>query len=411
MPTLLEQRETAVSEARAIADGAKAAGRDLTNDELELVNQKLDSVKDLDEKIANSKANQALVARLGELPAGQKEQAADEGGEDNRAKSLGDHFVKSVGESGFANLKAHSGFRVSAPEFKAAEDPHLVPGLFTPLLTEIDKTIVKPYRRPTITDLLSSGTISGNAITYFIEGGVEGGFGTVAEGAQKPQLHIGDPTTRTDALKKIAAWWDVSDEMAEDVPFWVSEINNRGLYLLDLFEESQILNGDGTGTNVLGLLNRSGIQQIAQGAGTDPAQDAIFRAMTAVQTATGLSADGVVMNPLDYQSLRLSRDANGQYYGGGFFTGPYGNGGVPLQPPLWGLNTVVSAAVARGTVLVGAFKAAATVYRKGGVRVESTNSDQGKFTKNIITTRIEERIALAVRIPAAVVRVTLQPAA
>ena len=47
------------------------------------------------------------------------------------------------------------------------------------------------------------------------------------------------------------------------------------------------------------------------------------------------------------------------------------------------------------------------MYRKGGVRVESTNSDQGKFTKDIVTTRIEERVALAVRIPAAVVKVTL----
>ena len=56
---------------------------------------------------------------------------------------------------------------------------------------------------------------------------------------------------------------------------------------------------------------------------------------------------------------------------------------------------------------VGAFRAAATVYRKGGVRVESTNSDLGKFTKDIVTTRIEERIALAVRVPSAVVKVTL----
>jgi len=40
------------------------------------------------------------------------------------------------------------------------------------------------------------------------------------------------------------------------------------------------------------------------------------------------------------------------------------------------------------------------------VRVESTNSDLGKFTSNIITTRVEERVALAARIPSAVVEVT-----
>ena len=67
----------------------------------------------------------------------------------------------------------------------------------------------------------------------------------------------------------------------------------------------------------------------------------------------------------------------------------------------------MSAAVPAGTALVGAFNAATTVYRKGGVRVESTNSHATDFTSNLITTRIEERIALAVRIPAAIVEVTL----
>ena len=195
--------------------------------------------------------------------------------------------------------------------------------------------------------------------------------------------------------------------MIEDLDFWVSEINNRGLYLLSMVEESQLISGDGTGSNVLGLLNRSGIQTELQAATGDNAQDAIFRALTKVQTATGLSADAIIINPADYQALRLSRDSNGQYFGGGFFSGEYGNGDVTFRPSLWGMNTVVSAAVPAKTVVVGALKAAATVYRKGGVRVESTNSDAGKFTKDIVTTRIEERIALAVRVPSAVVKVTL----
>jgi HK97 family phage major capsid protein len=211
----------------------------------------------------------------------------------------------------------------------------------------------------------------------------------------------------TDAVKKIAGWWDTADEMIEDLDFWVSEINNRGLYLLSMVEESQLLNGDGTGTNILGLLQRSGIQTVTQAVAPDTAQDAIFRAITAVQTATGLTADAILINPADYQTLRLSKDANGQYFGGGFFAGQYGNGGISFQPPLWGLNTIVTAAVAAKTVVVGALAASTTVYRKGGVRVESTNSDLGKFTKDIVTTRIEERLALAVRMPAAVVKVTL----
>jgi HK97 family phage major capsid protein len=400
---LKEQRAAAFKAAQTIVDGAK--GRDMTTEETTELEGHVAEVKAFDARIAAAAKGAALLSDIGSLaPEAETPEVKGE------ARTLGEHFVKSVGQGEFTNLKARGGYTVSAPEFKASTDPQTVPGVFGPVLTQFDTSVVRAYRRPSVADLLGSGTISGNAITYPVEGAVEGAFTTVAEGAQKPQLHIGDPTVVTDSLKKIAAWWDTSDEMVEDLPFWVSEVNNRGLYLLSMFEEAQLINGNGTGTNVTGLLNRSGIQTITEDstgfAGEGP-QDAIFRGLTAVQIATGLTADGIIINPADYQALRLSKDANGQYFGGGFFSGEYGNGGVTFQPPLWGIPTVVSAAVAAKTVVVGAFKAAATVYRKGGVRVESTNSDLGKFTKNLITTRIEERVALAVRIPSAVVKITL----
>jgi len=401
---LREKRAAAIKAAEAIVNAAKSEDRDLTPDEQTEVEAKMAEVSELDKQIKGRELADSVV-KLGSA-----EQAkADEGEKPKPAKTLGEHFAKSISRDDFARLKTRSGYSVSTPEFKAAEDPQLTTDeVYAPVLTEYDRTIVRAYRPgPVVADLLGSGSISGNTVQYFIEGAVEGAFTTVGEGGQKPQLHFVDPTPASDSLKKIAAWWDMSDEMVEDLDFMVSEINNRGLYLLGMFEEAQLLNGDGTGTNVLGLLQRSGIQtEVAAAGGADNA-DALFRSTTKVQTATGLAADGIVINPVDYQKLRLSRDANEQYFGGGYFTGQYGNGGILQQPPLWGLRTVVTSAVAAGTAVVGAFNQAGTVYRKGGVRVESTNSDAGKFTSNIITTRVEERVALAVRVPAAVVKVTL----
>lgn len=400
---LKEKRAAALKAAQAIIDGAKALARDMTDEETSALESHVAEVKSLDESIARAEKTAGLLAAVGAIKS--DVEPSDEA--PASARSLGEHFAKSVGSEGFANLRAKGGYTVSAPEFKASTDPHLIPSSVLPAITEFDTTVARGFRRPSVADLMGSGTLSGNAITYLVEGAVEGAFTTVAEGGQKPQIHIADPTVVTDSLKKIAAWFDTSDEMTEDIEFWISEVNNRGLYLLSMFEEAQLLNGNGTGSNINGVLNRAGVQTVTQGANPDSAQDAIFRALTAVQTATGLTADGIVINPADYQTLRLSKDANGQYFGGGFFSGEYGNGGVQFQPPLWGIPTVVSAAVPAKTVAVGAFKAATTVYRKGGVRVESTNSDLGKFTKNLITTRIEERVALAVRQPAAIVKVTL----
>ena len=405
--TLKQMRAAALKAAQDLISKAKADGRDLSEDEQVTVTAKFAEIEELDKKIEAAAKSSALLAKLGELAPDDMVDHSDDGG--GRVKSLGEHFVKSVGRDEMIRLKERGGYVVAAPEFKAATDPQTRPSVFqTPVLTEVDRTIVHGFRRPVVSDVLGTGSLSGNAVTYFVEASpVEGGFATVAEGGQKPQLHVPDPTAVTDSLKKIAAWWDTSDEMAEDLDFWVSEINNRALYLLALAEENQLLNGDGSGSNILGLLNRSGVQTETQASTGDFAQDALFRAMTKVQTATGLSADALLINPADYQGLRLNKDGNGQYFGGGYFAGEYGNGGMPMQPPVWGLQTIVTAAVPAKTAVLGAFKAATTVYRKGGVRVESTNSDLGKFTKNIITTRVEERVALAVRIPSAVVKVTL----
>mgnify|MGYP003603946427 FL=1 len=399
-----QERAAAIKSAQDLVAKAQAESRDFTADERAALKSFDQTIEETAKVIEGAKESAALMAKFSALG------AADQGDREAAgAKSLGEHFVKSVGETGLSRVKSISGTVVAAPEFKAAGDTQSTPGVLAPWLTEYDQTIVRAFRRPVISDLLGSGTLSGNAITYLVEGAIEGGFTTVAEGGAKPQFHIGAPTTRTDALKKIAGFLKFTDEMVEDAPFWVSEINERGLYMLALAEENQLLNGDGTGANVLGLLNRSGVQTIASAKKADNA-DAIYRAITAVQAATGLAADGLIINPVDYEALRLGKDGNGQYFGGGYFQGQYGQGGVEWQPPVWGLRTVVTAAAPAGSPVVGAFNAASTVYRKGGVRVESTNSHVDDFTNNLVTTRIEERVGLAVRFPSAVAKVTLSAA-
>ncbi|MCQ8210889.1 hypothetical protein NPS74_24715, partial [Cutibacterium acnes subsp. acnes] len=77
--------------------------------------------------------------------------------------------------------------------------------------------------------------------------------------------------------------------------------------------------------------------------------------------------DALLVNPADYVRIRLAKDGNGQYFAGGPFNGQYGNGGVQLNPEMWGLRTVDTPAVEKGTYVLGAFRQGATVLRKGGV--------------------------------------------
>ena len=405
-----EARLAAITEAaEEIITLAKSEDREPTEDEAKRLEDLATEGEGIKARLDRKAKSAATIARLDTLGKGKLTPAnADQ------ARTLGEHFIKTRGKA-LVEAKGVSGATVAAPEWlrrKANTDTQDSPAAVAPWVTEFDTSIVEAYRRPlVVADLLSPGTLSGNAITYLVEGALEGDFQNVAEGQPKPQIHFADPTTVTETLKKIAAFIKFTDEMIEDFDFIVSNINNRGLYQLGLVEETQVLNGTGAANTLVGLLNRSGIQTEAAAAGGADNADAIFRAMMKVQIATGFAADGIVIHPLDYQALRLTKDANEQYMGGGFFTGQYGNGAVLEQPPLWGLRTVVTAAMPQGTVAVGAFRQAATLYRKGGVRVESTNSHDVDFTSNLVTTRIEERVALEVKFPAALVEVTLGAAA
>ena len=411
-----EKRDDHIKQAQGIVEAAKSAGRGLTDEERTEVGEHLSSVKSINEALQAEQKDRELMGQLDSMSLTVPENYTKNGEGNHEQLSLGHHFLKHA-HGAMIDAKGQNGKTFVAPEWgtKAAADPHVVGGWTAgaPFLTEFDRTIVHGLRiRLTVADLLSQGTISGNAISYLIEQAMEGDFATVAEGALKPQIHFVNPIQATDALKKIAGFIKLTDEFIDDAEFLVTEINNRLLYQLGYFEEQQLLNGNGTGTNLLGLLNRSGIQTEASASfATKPTDwpDAIFRAMTKVNVNSGFPADGIVINPLDYQTFRLQRDGNGQYYGGGFFQGEYGANGILINPPLWGLRTVVTPAIPAGTVAVGAFQSAATVYRKGGVRVEAATQHASDFTSNLVTIRAEERVALAVRVPLGICKVTLTP--
>lgn len=409
-----ERLKAARAAAKALADTVRGENRNFTAEEAKAFDGHMADAEAAQAEIDAARETEDRLRKAGELtdPEAPRDNGGD-GGSFRKSVTIGEHYVEHCKAQILARTKGER-FTAGAPEYgtKAATDTQLTPASgagLAPLVTDYDRTFVTGVRRRlTVADLLPNGAISGNALTYFIEGAMEGDYTTVAEGAQKPQIHFADPTSVTEPLKKIAAFIKESDEMVEDFPFLVSAINNRLLYRLRLFEEDQLLNGNGTGTNIRGLLNRTGIQTL--GLTTDAKAgnlDQIFKAATAVDTGSGFTADGIIINPTDYQTFRLAKDANNQYYGGGPFTGQYGVGGVMEQPPLWGIRTVVTPAIAAGTVLVGAFQAAAEVLRKGGVRVESTNSNEDDFENNRITIRAEERLLLAVRYPAALVKVTL----
>ena len=349
MATLMEKRDAAVKDAKALIEKTRS-GEELTTDESAQLKSLVADAEKLRGKIEEAESADALLKSLSQPITQQEKKVAQDV---VQGKSLGRYFVDGQKDA-LGQIKGRRRVQADMPEFKAAGDVTTTGNAvgadsMHALNNDIDKSIVTQYvQRPTIADWLGAGNIAGNAITYFVEKVwdtvANGEFKTVAENAKKPGLTPPDYTEVTETLKKLAGWIKLSMEMAEDYDFLVSEINNRLLFQLLLAEEDQLLNGDGTGTNVLGLLNREGVQ-VATSASAAENMDAIYRAQTSVFTKTGLRVDGLVVNPADYEELRLSKDANGQYLAGGPFQGQYGVGGVLQDPPLWGIRTIQTTAV------------------------------------------------------------------
>lgn len=399
---LKESRVAALTAAQTIVDGAK--DRDLSKDENEQIATFLAQVSDIDEKLKGVENSARLKHLVAQGPAGGD---ADDPNVQAKARTLAEHFVKS---GMFEQMqKARGGgdrWSVGAPEFKAATDPTLTTGITVP--PQFGPTIQTKLRRLTISDLCAQGTLSSNALTYWTQGTVTGAPTAVTEGALKPSINFafGQVTT---ALSKIAAVTKVSDEMTQDLDFLVSVIQSQLLQRLAVVEEDQLLNGSGSAPNIRGLLNISGIQTYSTPATSTPLKtlNGIFHAANLVRINSFIEPDGIVINPTDYENVRLGLDGQSQYYGGGPFTGAYGNDGFTQLPGLWTLPTVITPAIAAGTVLIGGFGTSAQVFRKGGVRLESSNSNENDFLTNLVAMRVEERVALAVYYPTALCKVTI----
>jgi HK97 family phage major capsid protein len=212
---------------------------------------------------------------------------------------------------------------------------------------------------------------------------------TVAEGGTKPESTLIFDAV-SDQVRKIAHWLPVTEEMLEDVQQARSYIDGRLRVGVQLAEDDQLLQGSGVAPDVLGVLNRPGLTAATVRTDPETAADAIARAIAAVEAASMLPVDGIVMNPINWLSIVLAKTDGGDYIGGSPFE-------TPLVPRLWGRPVAITPAIIAGTALVGSFAGGGgQIFRHGGIRVEASNSHADFFVKNLTALRAEERLALAI---------------
>jgi HK97 family phage major capsid protein len=248
-------------------------------------------------------------------------------------------------------------------------------------------------RQMTVRDLCAPGTTNSNNVEYAIQTTRTNNAAVVAEGALKPSsTYAWD--LRSFPVRTIAHLVKASRQILDDAPGLQSIIDAEMRYGLAYAEETELLNGDGTGQHLTGLVpsatSYSATFSVTGETAIDRLRQAILQAVLALHPVSG-----IVLHPTDWTKVEMIKDAQGRYLIGD----PQGT----LAPRLWGLPVVASMALTAGTFLVGAFSTACQIFDRMNVEFLISTENNDDFEKNMVTCRMEERLTFVVKYPLAFV--------
>lgn len=278
---------------------------------------------------------------------------------------------------------------------------------------EQEPLVQRPYRTDRVRDLFPVASTSANLIEYMrVLGYLDGTNNArpVPEREEddsnfglKPQTKLKLVPVQA-PIRTIAHWEVAHRNTLDDEPMLRSIIDQELLYGLRLVEDDQVLNGNGGGENLLGILRTPGVQNYP-GTGPSPVQagdtylDAVRRAATRVMLAY-YNPTGVVVHPFDWERMETTKDENGQYL-------ISMNVAVGGEKRVWQMPVIATPAMNQGTALVGAFGLGAKIYDRqvSNIRVAEQHADM--FIRNAILILAEQRIGLTVSRPEAFIKINL----
>jgi HK97 family phage major capsid protein len=220
---------------------------------------------------------------------------------------------------------------------------------------------------------------------------------TAAGAVAKPESDLGFVAQQT-PVKTIATWIAATRNAMDDIANLRGIIDQELSGMVEEELEDQIINGDGTGQNFLGIAHTPGLT--TQAFDTD-ILTTTRKGRTKVRTEGRAVATAYVLNPVDWEALDLTMSSSGVYY----FGGPQQLG----TRTLWGLPVVESEFIAAGSAWVGDMRQA-KLWDRQQAAIYMTDSHDDWFTKNLLAILCELRAAFAVKRPAAIVTMDLTAA-
>lgn len=336
-------------------------------------------VPDVDTKLTKLEGEYgSLKSQLDELET--KAQRMGDSERPQERKSSGEQFVES--KLFTEHKRDGSRFSVSV-EQKALTSTDASAGLLV-----VDQRLPQ-FNEPTephIRDLIPGGETSARVLTFpqrKLSADVRNAA-MVAEGALKPMSDLAFEMVSTQ-VRKIAHYIKASDEILDDAPALRSYIDAQLIDGLRDVEDEQILKGDGTGINLLGLYTVA--QAFNRAVAGDTLLDTMLRAQTQLRLVNR-RATGIVLNPIDWESIVLTKGTDNHYI---WANVEAGNGAR-----LWALPVRDTTALEAGEWLVGDFRRSAQLFDRKQAMITVANQNEDDFVRNMVTILAEERLALVI---------------
>ena len=237
-------------------------------------------------------------------------------------------------------------------------------------------------------DLITWMPVTGDLVKLLRESAYDIMADEVAEGVDKPEsdltFGVEDIT-----ISVVAHWIKVTKQLLDDMPVLASYIEGRLAYGVRLKLEAKVINGATT--------SFSGLMKVGNSLVAVPEALAIDTINTAKYQVweSGVTPEAVVLNPVDWGKIEREKTDDGHYL--------FGSPGAVVQPVIWGLPVVLSAAMAVGKFWLGNLTLGVTGYVRQDVMVEVSTEDGDNFRQNLVTVRAEMRAGFGVAIPDAMV--------
>jgi HK97 family phage major capsid protein len=259
--------------------------------------------------------------------------------------------------------------------------------------------VTMPDQPLQIEQLIPHIPVSVDAIEYTKEGSVTDGSKIVAEGEKLGETTVTNPTLHTANCVNIGAYTVVTHQLLTNESALAAFIETKMQYKLKLNIENQLVNGNGTSTQLGGLLHEGNFTDKTTAVqGKLPKSGATLLDF-ALLLKTEFEKQYIVperllLNPDDWTQLALLKDANGHYILGG----PQ----LLATKNLWGLPVMTTPFVAAGKYILGNFTLGATIYDREALDFRISDSDGENFKSMLYTFRVNRRLGFAVENPLAI---------